>query len=85
MAPFAKRAFPAIRDHVLLPCAGSVLEADAALAPVLDRAVLSEVVDLVPDDWLDDEPDARRTAYVDYLDARLEGPRQFALEAERAR
>jgi hypothetical protein len=85
MAPYAKRAFPAIRDHVLLPCAGSVLEADAALAPVLDRDVLSEVVAFVPDEWLDERADERRAAYVEYLAERLGEPREFAEEAERAR
>ncbi|MEA2412790.1 MAG: hypothetical protein QOC77_3351, partial [Thermoleophilaceae bacterium] len=81
MAPFAKRPFEAIRDHVLLPCAGSISEADAALAPLLDRSVLEDVAALVPDEWLDDQPDARRAAYVDYLSARLEEPRLFAVEA----
>jgi hypothetical protein len=85
MAPFAARRFEAIRDHVLLPCAGSVLEADERLAPVLDRALLEEVAGLIPGEWLDSEPDARRAAYVDYLSARLEPPRAFAEEAERAR
>jgi hypothetical protein len=85
MAPYAKRPFPAIRDHVLLPCAGSVLEADAALAPVLDRDVLSEVVAFVPDEWLDERADERRAAYVEYLAERLGEPREFAEGAERAR
>jgi hypothetical protein len=85
MVPFASRPFEAIRDHVLLPCAGSVLEADSRLAPMLTRDVLEEVAALVPDEWLDDEPDARRAAYVDYLSARLSEPRAFAMEAERAR
>jgi hypothetical protein len=85
MTPFATRPFEAIRDHVLLPCAGSVLEADERLAPQLSRDVLSEVAALIPDEWLDDEPVAWRAAYVDYLDARLAAPRAFAEEAERAR
>lgn len=85
MAPLAGRPFEAIRDHVLLPCAGSISEADARLAGVLDRSVLEEVAALVPDEWLDEEPEARRAAYVDYLSARLEAPREFAMEAERAR
>jgi hypothetical protein len=85
MAPFARRPFEAIRDHVLLPFAGSVLEADERLAPMLDGDVLEDVAALVPDEWLDDQPDARRAAYVDYLSARLEAPRAFAAEAERAR
>jgi hypothetical protein len=47
--------------------------------------VLEDVAALVPDQWLDDQPDARRAAYVEYLSARLEEPRRFAVEAERAR
>jgi hypothetical protein len=85
MAPFAGRPFEAIRDHVLLPCAGSVLEADARLAPMLDRETLAGIAALIPDRWLDSDFGARRAAYVDYLCARLEGPRAFAEEAERAR
>jgi hypothetical protein len=85
MAPFARREFAAIRDHVLLPCAASVLEADARLAPVLDHDVLRGIADLIPDDWLDDRPEERRAAYVEYLSARLSEPRAFAEEAERAR
>jgi hypothetical protein len=85
MAPFASRPFEAIRDHVLLPCAGSVLEADAVLAPMLDRALFEEVAAQIPSEWLGSDSDERRAAYVDYLSARLEAPRAFAEEAERAR
>jgi hypothetical protein len=91
-ASHADRPFPAIRDHVLLPVAGSIAEADLSLAPLLDRSALEEVAALVPDDWLapsaGDEggsPDERRAVYVDYLEARLAEPRAFAEEAERAR
>src|SRR4051812_41961493 len=58
MAPFAARPFEAIRDHVLLPCAGSVLEADARLAASVDRALLGEVAGLIPDEWLGSEAEA---------------------------
>ena len=85
MAPFASRPFEAIRDHVLLPCAGSLLEADARLAPMLTRSVLEEVAGLIPSVWLEEDAEARRAAYVDYLARRLEAPRAFAEEAERAR
>jgi hypothetical protein len=85
MAPFAGRPFEAIRDHVLLPCAGSIMEADARLAGLLTHSILEEVASLIPDGWLGDEAEAHRAAYVDYLSARLEAPRAFAEEAERAR
>jgi HipA-like protein len=85
MASYAHRPFPPIRDHVLLPCAGSILDADEALADVADRSLLEELTDLVPEEWLGEHADERRAAYVDYLSLRLEGPREFAQEAERAR
>ncbi len=89
-AAHARRPFEAIRDHVLLPFAGSIAEADSRLAMRLDRTVFSDIAALIPDDWLPAEPGladpaAHRRAYVDYLVARLEAPRAFVEEAERAR
>ncbi len=48
------------------------------------------IVASIPDDWLQPEPglpdpDAHRAAYVAYLLARLEAPRAFVEEADRAR
>jgi hypothetical protein len=91
IADFAERPFPAIRDHVLLPRAGSILEADARLAPLLDDDALEQVAAFVPDEWLLERADdggsagERRQAYVDYFSRRLSEPRGFAEEAERAR
>lgn len=86
----ARRPFEPIRDHVLLPFASSIAEADARLAPMLDRATLVSLAAAIPDDWLRAEDglpdaDAHRRAYVDYLTTRLEAPRAFVEEAERAR
>jgi hypothetical protein len=78
----ADRPFPAIRTHVLLPCAGDVLAADARLAPRLDRSVIDRVLAEVPDDWF--APRAREE-YAAYLCRRLATPRDFAAEAEEAR
>jgi hypothetical protein len=74
--------FAAIRDHVLLPAAGSIAEADARLAPLVTPELLRRLVDGVPRAWFGD---AEPGAYVDYLAARLAAPRAFAQEAERAR
>jgi hypothetical protein len=75
----AGRSFAAIRDHVLLPHAGSILEADARLAPRLPD--LEALVGLVPVEWLGGD----RAPYVEFLRARLRAPRAFAEEAERVR
>ena len=89
-AEHARRPFPQVRDHVLLPFAGSIADADARLAPLVDRALLESLAAAIPDDWLPAEPglpdaDAHRRAYVDYLATRLEAPRPFVEEADRAR
>ena len=76
-APFAP-----IADHVLLSYASSVAEADARLAPLVDRELRERVVAEIPAVWLDGED---RGMYVDYLARRLASPRRFAEEAEHAR
>ncbi len=85
----SRRPFAAARDHVLLPFAGSIAEADAALAPHLTPEVLRSVVDLIPAKWLADEPgfaDAEevRSAYLAYLDGRLREPRDWVGALEEA-
>ena len=86
----SKRPFAPARDHVLLPFAGAVPEADAALAPRLPEKVLREIMDLVPEEWLRDEPGfadtaAVRAAYVEFLSGRLEEPRGWVRALEEAR
>lgn len=86
----ARQPFAPIRDHVLLPMAGPIAAADAALANRIDAPLLERLVAAVPDEWLAPEPgletpDAHRAAYLRYLGRRLEPPRAFVEEAERAR
>ncbi|HTP22115.1 MAG TPA: HipA family kinase [Solirubrobacteraceae bacterium] len=80
-AEHADKPFPLIQDHVLLPHAGSILEARERLAPAAGAA-LADAVALVPSEWLT-SGDTRET-YIDYLCRRL-NTAQFAAEAERAR
>ena len=86
----ARRPFERIRDHVLLPYAGSIAEADARHADRIDETVLTDLAAVVPDGWLPDDPAAgdaagQRRAYGRYLSRRLEAPRPFVEEADRAR
>jgi hypothetical protein len=71
--------FAAIRDHVLLPFAGSIAEADGRLAPLIDRGRLEAIAGELPAGW--GEPEA----YAGHLAARLEAREGFVEEAERAR
>ncbi|HEX5914989.1 MAG TPA: aminotransferase class I and II, partial [Rubrobacter sp.] len=83
----SRRPFSAIKDHVLLTFAGSISEADAALAPRLTPGVLRSIVDLIPEEWLADEPgfgsvEEVRSAYVTYLNTRLHEPRAWVRALE---
>jgi hypothetical protein len=71
--------FAPIRDHVLLPWATGIAEADARLRPMLDRDVITEVMSAAPDAWLT----AAREDYVRYFVERLESA-AFVEEALRA-
>jgi hypothetical protein len=86
----AQARFPAIRQHVLLPIAGSIAEADERLAGRLTPDDLGRIAGLLPDDWLEGtppwpDPADHREAYVEYLAERLAAPRGWAEEAEQAR
>ncbi|MBA3533128.1 MAG: aminotransferase class I and II [Ardenticatenales bacterium] len=82
--------FPQIRDHVLLPRARMLAEADAQFSARLTPELLGGIVALIPDSWLGGErafesPAAQRAAFVEFLLARLEAPRAFLEEALNAR
>ncbi len=79
--------FPLIREHVLLPRAATLREADEALASMLDLEQLGGILAQVPDGWLVGTVGAttRRRQYLDYLTRRLQAPRPFLEEALRAR
>ena len=85
VAPFAM-----IREHVLLPFAAPLAEVDAALAARLTPAVVDGIVATIPEDWLGEDAAfadraAHRAAYARYFARRLEAPRAWVEEAERAR
>jgi hypothetical protein len=82
--------FTAIKDHVLLPVAGALPEADAFLKDRLSLALLQDIVQSIPEAWLENGthfPDsaAHRTAYVAYLLDRLAHTHVFVEEALHAR
>ena len=91
----ARTPFPAIKDHVLLPVASSLAEADARLVECLTPDAITGVLADIPDALLlaaapGREPDfetaqAGRDAYAGYLAQRLAGPRAWVDAAEAAR
>jgi hypothetical protein len=82
--------FKQIKDHVLLPYASELWEADARLSALVTPDLIKELLSLVPDGWLSaearfEEPAGHRGAYAEYLLARLAAPRDFVKEAADAR
>jgi hypothetical protein len=64
--------------------AGPIAQADERLAERAAAAV-DAVAALVPDGWLGADPQGRRADLVAFLHGRLQAPRPFVEEAERAR
>jgi hypothetical protein len=77
---FARQPY-AVEDHVLSAYLDGVAAADADLAPLVTEPLLREVVALVPDEWVEPVPHADvetvRSAYVEFLLARLSGDRPW--------
>jgi hypothetical protein len=84
LAASARAPFPLIREHVALPQAGAIAAADERLSGVAERA-LEDAVARVPDEWLGEHPTERRADFTAFLRDRLQAPREFVKEAERAR
>jgi hypothetical protein len=81
-------------NHVLLGAAGSLEEADAELAGLVDAALLHRLLALVPDAWLVDahggrapfaSADEAREAYVEVLTARVANREHWLPPLERLR
>ena len=85
----AQSPFTLIKDHVLLPQASQMKEADAKIRASLHPQLLQNIVQLVPDDWLqgDDEitPTEKRKVYYSFLEQRLQQADLFVNEAINAR
>lgn len=86
----SKDPFRLIKEHILLPFASAIESADQAMTALITEEVIKGVVELVPDEWLDDSsrfssPAENKQAYIEYLTRRLAEPRPFVEEAIRAR
>ena len=77
----SRRPFPQVKEHVLLPSASALEEADARLSAAVTPELIQEILSLVPDSWLAAEPrfaaapEEGRAAYAGYLLSRLMAPR----------
>jgi hypothetical protein len=84
------RSFSQIRDHVLLPYAAVLQEADQWLRAKLTETHIRNILSLIPDEWLAADTnfvsaDSARDAYFEFLSQRVAGSSTFVTEAEHAR
>lgn len=82
--------FAYIKNHVLLPEASRLEEADVTLRTMLTEEKLQQIVALIPDDWLhwedtDETPNEIRDIYTRFLTERLAHSETFVKEAQNAR
>ena len=78
------------KNHVLLPEASRLEEADAALRSMLTEEKIQQVVALIPDDWLHWEDthetsEEIRDIYTRFLTERLAHSETFVKEAQNAK
>ncbi|ADV48044.1 hypothetical protein Celal_0709 [Cellulophaga algicola DSM 14237] len=84
------RTFPLIKDHVLLDRATELKEASILIKNALTDEKLNEIINLIPEEWLESEsddltPTEMRAAYLEYFKAKLALIDSLVKEAEDAR
>ena len=52
----AKDCFPYIKNHIMLPYASKIEEADKLMRQAITPRTLNKIIDLVPEEWLNDQP-----------------------------
>ncbi|PZR22030.1 MAG: aminotransferase class I and II [Citrobacter freundii] len=86
----AVRPFAQVKDHVLLPRATQLKEADEQMKAILTPEKIRSIVAIVPDEWLTAEhPDSSATeireVYEQFLITRISSSEIFVKEAQYAR
>jgi hypothetical protein len=84
------RTFPHIKDHVLLPQATKLKEAAEKTRQFLNQDKVAEIISNIPEDWLISEsnalsPSEMRTAYAEFINAKLAMIDSLVKEAADAR
>jgi len=86
----AKTPFAFIKDHVLLPQASELEEADRISKALLSEEKIREIVNLIPEEWLDwegydENAEQIKEIYTQFLLVRLANSEIFLKEAQNAR
>ena len=86
----ALNPFAPIKDHVLLSFADRLDEVDQEFRQLLTSDKIRDIVDTVPDDWLNwtkdnETPQDLREIYIQFLEERIKHFELFVKEAQNAR
>jgi hypothetical protein len=84
----AESAFSQVKNHVLLPYASKLDEADEQFQSILSSGKLKDIVHLIPDVWIEDggqSAEETRDMYFRFLEIRLASSKIFIKEAQHAR
>ncbi|RZL45761.1 MAG: aminotransferase class I and II [Pedobacter sp.] len=85
----AKRPFVLVKDHVLLPQATNLREVNNEFKAVLTPTIISDILNLIPDEWLNEDifnsSNAQKEAYALFLNNRIANADIFVNEAQNAR
>jgi len=85
----AKRPFLLVKDHVLLSQAEQLEEVDQQFKSILTPSVISDILNLIPDEWLNEDifmsSKAQREAYALFLNTRIANSQVFVKEAQNAK
>src|SRR5579859_39178 len=86
----SRSPFTPIKQHVLLSVASQIAESDALLKARLTREVIEEIINTIPETWLENDllfadSETHRAAYIAYLLDRLAASHIFVEEALHAR
>lgn len=86
----AKKGFPLVKEHVLLPKATELGTAMKEMQLKLDRELIESIVASIPEDWLEEsrsglEPAQKRRIYRDFILLRIANLSSFVKEAADAR
>ena len=84
------QGFALIKNHVLIKKATELEAVDAQFKGLISDEFIDSLVDLIPDNWLNDDhifesKDEHRQAYKTFLKTRIANSQSFIKEAENAR
>ncbi|MEL7121468.1 MAG: HipA family kinase [Bacteroidota bacterium] len=86
----AKKTFPPIKDHVLLPIAKQLTKAAAEIKAKITEAIISDIISIIPEEWLEEEGATlsiaeKQKAYTQFIYSRIQNIDSLTKEAEDAR